>query len=202
MISIFLNRHLATLEGEAKNALIAEIKRNKAYLSEVNPRPNSGGKVAKKIGETAIEDIVLYLQKAKGNAKKGARIINAVGCVACHNITPEGAIKGPNLATLGDWKKDDIAEAIIKPAASISESWKTINTTDGKMLVGTLVKETPTEVTLHDIAGTPTTIPVADIKSREPGLNMMSLHLCDSLTLQEFADLVEYLQSMDPKRKK
>lgn len=202
MISIFLNRYLATLEGGTKDALIAEIKRNKAYLSEVNPRPNSGGKIAKKIGETAIEDIVLYLQKAKGNAQKGARIINAVGCVACHNITPEGAIKGPNLANLGDWKKDDIAEAIIKPAASISESWKTINTKDGKMLVGTLVKETPDELTLHDIAGTPTTIPVSDIKSREPGLNMMSLHLCDSLTLQEFADLVEYLQSMDPKRKK
>ena len=201
-ISIFLNRHLASLTGEAREAVIAEVKRTKAYLDSVNPRPNSGVKVVKKIGQTAIEDIVLHLQKAKGSAKKGARIINAVGCAGCHNITPEGTIKGPNLATLGDWKKDDLAEAIIKPAASISDSWKTINTTDGKSLVGTLVKETSTEITLHDIAGNPTTIPVAQIKSREPGLNMMSLHLCDSLSLQEFADLVEYLQSMDPKRKK
>lgn len=201
-ISIFLNRHIASLADEAKGAVIAEVKRNKAYIGELNPRPNSGGKVAKKIGTTAIEDVVLYLQKSKGNAKKGSRIINAVGCAGCHNTTPKGAIKGPNLATLGDWKKDDIAEAIIKPAAAIADSWKTITKKDGTMVVGTLVSETPKEVTLHDIAGTPTKIPVADIKSRAPGLNMMSLHLCDSLTLQEFADLIEYIQSMDPDRKK
>lgn len=201
-ISIFLNKHINSLTDEARDAVIAEIKRNKAYIGELNPRPNTSGKVAKKIGQTAIEDIVLHLQSAKGNAKKGSRIINAVGCAGCHNVTPQGIIKGPNLATLGNWKKDDLAEAIIKPAASIAESWKTITKKDGSMVVGTLVNETATEITLHDIAGTPTKISVADIQSRGPGLNMMSLHLCDSLTLQEFADLIEYIQSMDPKRKK
>ena len=201
-ISIFLNKHIHSLTDEAKEVVIAEVKKNKAYIGELNPRPNTSGKVAKKIGQTAIEDIVLYLQKAKGNAKKGSRIINAVGCAGCHNVTSKGVIKGPNLATLGNWKKDDLAEAIIKPAASISESWKTITKKDGTMVIGTLMSETPKELVLHDIAGTPTKIAVADVMSQGPGLNMMSLHLCDSLTLQEFADLIEYIQSMDPNRKK
>ena len=40
------------------------------------------------------------------------------------------------------------------------------------------------------------------LKSIEPGLNMMSLHLVDGLKLQEFADLIAYIHSMDPKHKK
>jgi len=51
-------------------------------------------------------------------------------------------------------------------------------------------------VTISNIAGVKTSIKKADIKSTEPGPGMMLMHLTDSLTLQEFADLVEYIQKL------
>jgi putative heme-binding domain-containing protein len=178
------------------------MKRTKAYIAPFNSRDSKGEKQVKTIGKTAIEDVILHVQKAKGNPKRGEKIIEKVGCVACHNIKPNTTVKAPDLTKLGNMSKDDIAAAIIKPDATIAASWVTITMNDGTAYTGTVVKSDANEIILHDIAGTPTKIDAKQIKSKAPGLNMMSLHLCDSLNLDEFADLIEYIQSMDPDRKK
>jgi len=201
-ISGYITEVLKSASDADKKAIIAEMKRNKAYIAPFNPRPGGPRKTAKTIEKTAIEDVVLFLQKAKGDAKNGAKLIHKVGCAACHNITAKGVIKGPNLAALGNMKKADIAEAIIKPAATIAKSWVTITMQDGSLHVGTLVKRDKKEIVLHNIAGIPTKLDATKVKSEGKGMNMMGPHLCDALTLQEFADLIEYIQSMDPNRKK
>ena len=201
-INAFLLNYVSSLSGDKKAAAITEIKRSRAYVKEWNPRPVVSTKVKKTIGNSAIEDIVLHLDKAKGKANKGAKIISQVGCVSCHNIKPGDLVKGPNLAKLGAMSKADLAESIIKPGATIAKSWVTLTTKDGAIHTGTIVSEDKKELTLHNIAGIPTKIEVANIKTREPGMNMMSMHLCDNLSLQDFADLVEYIQSMDKTRKK
>ena len=201
-IASFITQHLESASDASKAATLAEMKRVKAYIAPFNPRPGGAKKVVKTIGNTAIEDIILNLQKSKSNAKRGAKIINKVGCAACHNVTPNAVVKGPDLSKLGNMKKDDIAAAIIKPGATIAPSWVTITMNDGAIHTGTIVESNDNEITLHNIAGMPAKLDISQVKTTAPGLNMMSLHLCDSLTLQEFADLVEYIQSMDPSRKK
>ena len=196
-ISDYVSSYVRKLNGKAKKAWVAKMKRNKAYIGLLNPRPRKVKAPKNTIGKTAIEDIVLFLEKAKGKVANGKKVINKVGCIGCHNVTPEQTIKGPDLAKLGDMSKTDLAEAIIKPGASIAPSWVTINMNDGSSHMGTLISEEGGKLVLHDIAGTPKTLKVADIKSRGEGANLMSLHLCDSLSLQEFADLVAYIQSMD-----
>jgi hypothetical protein len=52
-------------------------------------------------------------------------------------------------------------------------------------------------VTISNIAGVKTNIKTEDIKSTEPGPSMMLMHLADSLTLQEFADLIEYTKKLN-----
>ncbi len=184
-----------------KSDVVALLKKNKAYVPSLNPRPKDNGeaKVAK-IATTAIEDVVLFMEKYKGKPKKGAQVIAKVGCVGCHNIDKAGAVKAPDLAKLGDMSYADLTEAIIKPGATIAPTWVNLSLQNGQVLTGTIVKEDPNEVTLHNIAGIPTVIKVADIKTREPGLNMMSLHLTDSLTLPEFGDLLHYIKSMESYR--
>ena len=68
--------------------------------------------------------------------------------------------------------------------------------------MGTVVKKDDKEIILHNIAGIPTNLDATQVTKTEPGLNMMSLHLCDELTLPEFADLIGYIKSMDTTNKK
>ena len=63
--------------------------------------------------------------------------------------------------------------------------------------MGTLVRKDDLKLVVHDIAGIPKEIDTSQIKKISPGLNTMPYHLCDELTLQEFADLVAYIQSLD-----
>jgi hypothetical protein len=68
---------------------------------------------------------------------------------------------------------------------------------DGSNHMGTMIKKDAKEIILHNIAGIPAKLDATQVAKTEPGLNMMSLHLCDSLTLPEFADLIGYIKSMD-----
>jgi putative heme-binding domain-containing protein len=201
-ISSFLSSTHGQLEADAQSVFVAKLQKNKAYVPALNPRQVKGGKVVKKIKNTSIEDIVIHVSKNKGNPKNGAKVINKVGCVACHNIKPGELVKGPDLTKLGHAENADIAESIIKPAAVISKSWVSITMKDGANHMGTVVKKDANEIILHNIAGIPTNLDAAQVAKTEPGLNMMSLHLCDQLTLPEFADLIGYIKSMDKSAKK
>jgi len=145
---------------------------------------------------------VIYVTKNKGNAANGAKVIGKVGCAGCHNVKAGDTVKGPDLAKLGHVKSADIAESIIKPGAVMAKSWVSITMKDGTTSLGTIVKKDAKEIILHNIAGIPTKLDATQVVKTEPGPNMMSLHLCDKLTLKEFADLIGYIKSMDQSVKK
>jgi len=199
-ISNFINTYYATLEASAQKTLITELKKNKAYIVKLNPRPEEKGQTVATVGKTSIEDIVLHVGKHKGNSANGAKVINKVGCIACHGVKAGDPIKGPDLANLGKMSDVDLAEAIIKPGATIAPSWVTVTMNDESGHVGTIVKKDEKELTLHNIGGIPTILDASQISKTEPGPNMMSLHLCDNLTLNEFSDLLAYIKSLDTKK--
>lgn len=180
-----------------KATVIKELKKNKAYVLPFATRPIPKVSKNKKIKDTSIEDVMHHLVKYKANVKKGAKVIKDVGCANCHNINSTDSIKAPDLTKLGHLANTNIAESILKPGAEIAASWVTLTLNDDSIHLGTIVSEDKKEITLHNIAGIPTKINVADIKKREPGLDMMSLHLCDNLSLNAFGDLVGYIKSLD-----
>lgn len=200
----FMSEYLKDANDSVKDKLKALAKRNMAYVPELNNRSTKPDPKNKKktFGKTAIEDIVLYVEKHKGNAKKGKNVIGRIGCIACHNVAKGQPIKGPDLAKMGNMSKADLVEALKTPGSTIAKSWVTITLKDGSAHTGTIVKETKKKITLHNIAGIPTVLDVPKVKKREKGTPLMSVGLCDKLTLQEATDLIEYIQSMDPKRKK
>ena len=182
-----------------------EMKRCKASLSNV---PKTAPKIVKQtVGKTSVEDISIFLNRKSGkdykkpDAANGKKVINKVGCIGCHNIAPGQVVKAPDLSKLGKVSKDDIAMSIVRPADIIAKTWVNITTKKGALHMGTIVKRSSKEITLHNIAGMKTVFKTSDLKKVEPGSSMMLLHLCDALTLQEFADLIEYVQSLDPKYK-
>ena len=201
MISNFINAYYA-LDESVKDTLIEELKKNKAYVPGLNPRPKKKGQTVATVGKTSIEDIVLHVAKHKGNPGNGAKVINKVGCIACHGVKIGDPVKGPDLTSLGSMSNEDLAEAIIKPGATIAPSWVTVTMKDKVGHVGTVVKKDAKQITLHNIGGSPTVLDVVQIDKTEPGPNMMSLHLCDSLTLNEFSDLLAYIKAMDKREKR
>ena len=98
--------------------------------------------------------------------------------------------------------KAEIAAAIKTPGATIAESWVSVTLKDGTQKMGTVVKKTSTEMVLHDIAGVASKLDAKLITKVEPGPPMMGPGLCDGITLQQAADLIEYIQSLDKNRKK
>ena len=149
-------------------------------------------------GEASIEDVMLALGKIKGDAKKGKQLFTSQGCVACHSLTKEEVMKGPFMGQVGSiMNKEQIAESILKPNASISQGFSTvqIKTKDGKNYVGFVTEESADELTIRNIVGTATELKISDIDTRkELETSMMPAGLANSLSYEEMASLVEFLK--------
>ena len=92
--------------------------------------------------------------------------------------------------------RDQIAESILKPNASISQGFSTvfIEAKNEESYVGFITSETSEKVVLRNIAGAEFTIKTSDIISREElDTSMMPAGLANALSFEEFASLITYL---------
>ena len=150
------------------------------------------------VGESSIEDILLALQQIKGDPEAGAALFVQQGCVACHSVDASGPMKGPFMGQIGSiMNREKIAESILKPNASISQGFATvqIQTESGEMHMGFVTAESADKLTIRNIAGVATDIKTADIKDRkELDISMMPEGLANALSFEELASLVTYLE--------
>jgi putative heme-binding domain-containing protein len=178
-ITYLANRHRMNLEG------IGEVEQ-------------TGGKKEKTIGEISIEDIMLALEKLKGDPEKGREVMKTQACAACHSIAENDPKRGPDLNHIGaTLNREAIAEAILKPDAGIAKSWVDITINDGTTLQGTLVEKSDTQIIIRNIAGIPTILKPADVKDiKTSASTLMGPHLMDALSMPQFADVISYLHSL------
>ncbi|PQA54372.1 DUF7133 domain-containing protein [Siphonobacter curvatus] len=149
------------------------------------------------VGESSIEDVMLALEKLKGNATLGKTLFTQQGCIACHSLSRNEPMKGPFMGQIGSiMSRDQIAESILKPNASISQGFATVMITakGKKSYMGFVTEESASRVVLRDIAGQVYTIKASDIISRKEMENsMMPAGLANALSYEEFASLVTFL---------
>jgi putative heme-binding domain-containing protein len=149
------------------------------------------------IAESSIEDIMLAMAKIPGDATLGKALFTRQGCIACHSISKGEALKGPFMGQIGSiMNREQIAESILKPNASISQGFATvlINAKGNKSYTGFVTAETADKITLRDIAGQVSNIRTADIVSRkEMETSMMPAGLANALSYEEFASLITFL---------
>lgn len=149
------------------------------------------------VGESSIEDVVLAVADIKGDALKGKALYTNQGCIACHSIEKGQPLKGPFMGQIGSiMNRDQIVESILKPSASISQGFASvqITTNDGKFFMGFITAESAEELTIRDIAGNATKLEKKNIKDRKELENsMMPPGLANSLSFEELASLVTYL---------
>ena len=182
----------------AQKALYTVIaKNNKAFIAGINDIPKDDGPKEVKVGDVSIENVMLAFEKLKANKSNGKNILKTQACFACHSIEDDQGKKGPDLNKIGAiLDTEAIAEAILKPAATIADNWVNATTKDGTVHNGTLVKKDDSVVIVRNIAGIETKLNAADVTSvKKADFTIMGPHLLDDLTLQEFVDVVGYLAS-------
>ncbi|MFC5190708.1 HEAT repeat domain-containing protein [Algoriphagus aquatilis] len=150
------------------------------------------------VGNSSIEDVILGVADVKGDAVKGKALFASQGCLACHTIEKGQPMKGPYMGQIGSiMSRDQIVESILKPNASISQGFATVllDTKDGKTYTGFVTAESAEKLTIRDIGGNATTLEKSAIKSRKQlDTSMMPAGLANSLSFEELASLVSYLQ--------
>jgi putative heme-binding domain-containing protein len=149
------------------------------------------------VATTALEDIILAVEKLKPNHARGAALYSQQGCVACHALQPGGAVLGPFMGQIGSiMNPAQIATAILRPSDTISQGFQTVLLTmkDGSARTGFATETTADKIVLRDMAGAVSTVLTADVKEEKhlPG-SMMPEGLANALSLDEFAALVHFL---------
>ena len=149
------------------------------------------------VGRASIEDVMLAVADIKGNPMNGAQLFTQQGCVACHSLKKGEVMKGPFMGQIGSiMTRDQIAESILKPNASISQGFASVLITakGDKSYAGFISEESADKIVMRNIAGQVFTIKVDDIISRKELENsMMPPGLANALSYEEFADLITFL---------
>ncbi|WP_425615097.1 PQQ-dependent sugar dehydrogenase [Anatilimnocola sp. NA78] len=154
----------------------------------------------KRLGTVIRADEILSLP---GNASRGKLLFlesNSVQCRGCHRVGEQGKEVGPDLTEIG--KKLDRAkllESILEPSKTIDPKYVTglIETIDGRVLSGVLVRRDDREIVLRGVDGKDTTIPASDIEQfATQQKSIMPELLLKDMTAAQVADLIEYLGSL------
>jgi len=149
------------------------------------------------VGEASIEDVMLAMAKINGDAALGKTLFTKQGCVACHSVTKGETMKGPFMGQIGSiMNREQIAESILKPNASISQGFASvvIEAKGDKTYMGFITQESAAKVVMRDITGQLYTIKTSDIVSRkELEDSMMPTGLANALSYEEFASLITFL---------
>jgi putative membrane-bound dehydrogenase-like protein len=153
-----------------------------------------------KIGSLATDAALAAVVPLKGHAAVGEDLFSRLGCVKCHTARADEPLRGPFLGnTVNIYKRRELAEAVLLPSKSIAQGFATnlFVLDDGRTLMGFVVEEAADRVTIRDLEGKQTVIPIATIDDRSKNaLSMMPEGLVKEISLYEFASLLDYLQSL------
>ena len=149
------------------------------------------------VATTALEDIILAIDKLKPNHTRGEELYTQQGCVACHALKAGGAVLGPFMGQIGSiMNPAQIATAILRPSDTISQGFQTVMLTmkDGSVRTGFATETTAEKIVLRDMAGAVSTVLTADVKAdKHLPTSMMPEGLANALSLDDFAALVHFL---------
>jgi putative heme-binding domain-containing protein len=132
----------------------------------------------------------------QGDARRGAEAFAAF-CAACHTFDGAGGTVGPDLSGIGNQPADALLLHIVVPDHEITPGFEsyTVQTRDGRTVVGRLESEAPNSVTIRDGAGAAQTLLRRDIESMSTaGESLMPAGLGQAMSSAQLADLIAYLK--------
>jgi putative heme-binding domain-containing protein len=159
--------------------------------------------------KAAVPAAAAYLEfalKNAGDARRGREIFansKSVACSRCHKVGGAGGEVGPDLSGIGlQFGRKDLADSVLYPSLRVREGYGQVivRTQGGEIVTGILRGETGEELILYDAEGARRRIAKEEVDARKAGeLSMMPENLRASLSLEEFADLLAYLETLRAK---
>src|SRR5262249_18718251 len=131
----------------------------------------------------------------KGDADRGRKVFETA-CATCHRAGDLGKDVGPNLATIRQWSPDQVLINILDPNREVAPNFVsyTVETKDGRTLVGIIAGESAASLTLKSAEGVTETVLRRDIAQLSgSGLSLMPDGLENVVTVEQMADLVAFL---------
>ncbi len=140
----------------------------------------------------------------EGNPERGRALFfdpKGVGCVKCHAAGGMGTANiGPDLTGLAlKYSKGEIITSVLKPSERIATGYQPLIVAkdDGQVLTGLVREETDTHIDLVDAEAKVTRVAKANIdESRVGDVSIMPTGLIETLSAEEFNDLIAYLNSL------
>jgi len=143
-----------------------------------------------------------YALRTKGDVARGRVLFFGArtACVRCHRIQGQGGEVGPDLAGIGTkYGRPSLVESVLYPSKQIAEGYAQtqVRMQDGRVLAGLVRSETAEELVLVDVEAKVNRLKKADIDARRLSeQSLMPDGVAAALSLQEFADLIAFLESL------
>lgn len=132
----------------------------------------------------------------QGSALNGGKVFETV-CANCHLYGTLGKEVGPVLTEIARKSKETLMHDILDPNAAADPKYinHRLEMRDGSVHVGIVSSETDQQISIRKMGGENVTVSKAEIKSlRSLGTSLMMEGLENSMTNQEMADLLAFLQ--------
>jgi putative heme-binding domain-containing protein len=140
-----------------------------------------------------------------GDASRGRRLFDETErtrCKVCHQIDGEGGQVGPELTSIGGkFDRPHLIESLLEPSRQIVEGFRTtvVVTKGGGVLTGVAKARDERQLTLLDAGGREHVLERGEIEElSESSASLMPQDLAEQLSLEEFTDLIAYLESLRP----
>jgi putative heme-binding domain-containing protein len=155
-----------------------------------------------------LEAFRAFARKNEGDIERGRKLfmdVKGLACVKCHAVAGQGGQVGPDLAGIGlRYKRDDLMTSILEPSKIIAQGYETIvvETKKGQTLTGVFKGDSGDAVNLTDNEGKAHRILKKDIEDRVfSPVSTMPNGLSDGMTLQDFADIIAFLEARREEKK-
>ncbi len=166
----------------------------KVIIAKVDPNNTN------QIGNMNYETVVNRALRVKGNPERGKHFFSSLSCRACHTDADGQTPKGPHLVDIGKrYNASELAESILRPSAKIAQGYETYGfaTTDGHIYTGFIVSESSDAIQIRETTGSVRELKLAEIDERvKREGSTMPEGIAASLTPEQLADLIAYLQSL------
>jgi putative membrane-bound dehydrogenase-like protein len=144
------------------------------------------------------------LLKLAGDKANGRMVFFSTGtCHKCHVVDGMGREVGPNLTEIGSkLSREAMFESVLYPSAGISHNYElwTVVKSDGTTVNGLLVSNTDSEVSVRGDDALIRSFPKSDVEELiKQKISLMPADLQKTMTTQELADVVEYMQTLKKK---
>ncbi len=155
------------------------------------------------IGTLKQADVIAQVVKMKGDVALGEQLFTKQTCVACHTTSQDQPQKGPYLGNIAQtYKRPDLAANILDPNKTIAQGFTTnvFTLKDGSQNLGFVTNESNDSVTIRTITAQEFTYKKADITKRDTlPTSLMPVGIVNTLTVYEFASLLDYLEALSKK---